>query len=200
MVNFTPGENIANQGAVMTWNDTPANPDIRIYASAPTHVVVDVVGYWYPATNEIDGGSFQAGGGPPSTFYDPQAGPANLKFLAPPATVTVGDPAQIVIVNSSRAFGTWWDEANGLVLGICFENLGVPGAQIQAVGPGMGAAPGNDIRVRGQQTVPMALNAAFAVPAGVYDVGLCGFVRGGFDPNRWDRNDDGYTTAFVILP
>ena len=74
MVNFTAGENVANQGTILTWYSTAADPDIKIYASAATDVVVDVVGYWYPATNEIRDGSFQAGGGPPLQLMIPKMG------------------------------------------------------------------------------------------------------------------------------
>jgi hypothetical protein len=196
MLNFTPGENIANQGAVMTWFGTAADPDIRIYASAATDVVVDVVGYWYPSKNEIISGNFQAGGGPPSNFYDPEEGPANLKFLAIPATVTVDGPGQLIHVVSSKGFGSW-GEADGLVLAICYERTDVP-ATIQVVGPGVGSPPGNPIKVEYGPYL-QSLNAGFGVPAGNYDVGLCGFVRNGFGgAAAWDRNGAGYTTAIVI--
>jgi hypothetical protein len=204
MVNYTAGENVANQGAVKTWFSTAATPDIKIFASSATNVVVDVVGYYYPTQNEIRDGSFQAGGGFPDTFFDPANGIINLKFLAPPATVTVDGPGQLIHVVSSRAFGTNFGFASGLVLSICSERTDVPAA-ITPVLPGMGAAPGNDIGLFGAgQTIPMSLNAAVVLPAGApasyprsYDVGLCGFVRFG-NAFQWDRNDAGYTTAFVV--
>jgi hypothetical protein len=44
LVNFRPGENIANAAAVQTYY--AVGQELRIYASQPTHVVVDVMGYY----------------------------------------------------------------------------------------------------------------------------------------------------------
>ena len=85
------------------------------------------------------------------------------------------------------------------MLAICYERTDVP-ATITPVGPGVGSPPnGNPIKVE-YGPHPMSLNAG-SVPAGNYNVGLCGYVapdQPGNGAADWDRNDAGYTTAFVI--
>ena len=108
-------------------------------------------------------------------------------------------PNQMIHVVSSKGLGSN-NYAWGLVLAICYERTDVP-ATITPVGPGVGSPPnGNPINVEYGPHL-MSLNAGFPVPAGNYDVGLCGYVAPGQPGNGaadWDRNDAGYTTALVI--
>jgi hypothetical protein len=115
----------------------------------------------------------------------------------------VDNPNQFIHVVSSKALGSSFGAGGGfdLVLAICSENLGVPGSPLVVVGPGVGVAPGNAIAMAPGQTVLQSLNAGFGRPAGTYDVGLCGWIRGGSAcAGCWDLNDAGYTTAFVVTP
>jgi hypothetical protein len=205
MVNFTAGENVANQGAVKTWFAGPANPDIKIFASAPTDVVADVVGYYYDATNEVISGDFKRGAA--LAIYDPVDGLANLKFLTDPATVDVTAPNQLIHVVSSKAFGSsgipCGSDVTGLRLSICYEKIDPPVGVITSVGAGVGGTNPIAIRAGGfgfaGHTTLQSLNAGISVGPGVYNVGLCGYTLPG-NAVCWDQNDAGHTTAFVVQP
>jgi hypothetical protein len=190
MVNFTPGENIANQGAVMTWFSTGAtpelDPDIKIYASAATDVVVDVVGYWYPATNEIVDDDFATGTGAalnPDIFF---------KFLVEPAVVEVTGPDQFIHVVSHKAMGsTLATGALNLMLSICYDTPGGALTNVTTYVTGL--------RVPQGSRIPMGLSAIFSgLAPGVYDVGLCGRVTAAGNVAQWNNNGRGYTSAFVV--
>ena len=193
MVNFTAGTNIANQGAVRTRVGTAAQADIKIYASAPTHVVVDVVGYYYDVEDVFVSEAFESGAAP----NDP--GPTN-QWLAPVAQVEVTRPNQNIFVHSERAFGTTIQGgAANLDLNICWSTTVNPDFQagVGVVGIAMNAHPvvGPTRNIQGLSAIiidplPNAPNYPVAV-----NVGLCGTDNGN---GSWNNNGSGRTTAFIV--
>jgi hypothetical protein len=117
------------------------------------------------------------GGGPnPSAAY---------AFFGMPASVTVTDPKQRVLVVSTNSFGTLGSSAAALNLFICYQQ---PGGPLTLVGNGM-----LGMQLPANTKVPMSMSKVLALAAGEYKVGLCG--TGG---DHWDNNDWGTTTALVF--
>lgn len=197
MVNFA-GKNIANQGSVKTWFAGGAgNPDLKIFASAPTHVVADVTGYYYDVDDVFISEDFQDAGG--AVNFDPTQ---QLKFLVQPAQVVVTRPNQNIFVTSQKAFGsTNPGGARGLRLAICYDGPGIGNAQPVGgfvTGLAMGTNSGNpdQRQLQGLSAMIMDLQPPF-FPA-TYDVGLCGRTTTAAQAANWDYNGRGYTTAFVV--
>jgi hypothetical protein len=197
MLSFTAGENNSNQGAVKTWHRNAANPDIKIYASSSTDVVVDVVGYYYDVEALFVDEDFNSGPAP----YVP--GP-HLRFLAPIAVVDVTRNNQKIFVDSTNLFCSDYDKASDLTLWICYQNVEMPNFDgIEKVGEGLGetgsGGPVNDGQIWMRQGIPMGMSAfIYDLPKGKYNVGLCGSSPN--DYQDWDgcHGPRGYTTAFVV--
>ena len=180
MVNFTAGENVANQGAIRTRVAGAGQPDIKIYASVPTNVVVDVVGYYYDVEDVFIDEAFNSGDG----FA---VGPSRA-WLAPIAQVRVTRANQNIFVHSEKAFGTGRDYADDLDLNICYSTTATPdewaGAWVR------------DVSLQPYQRVIQGLSALIIDPGvGLYNVALCGYSD---DHPDWDSNSTGRTTAFVV--
>jgi hypothetical protein len=181
MVNFTAGENVANQGAVRTRVAGAGQPDIKIYASVPTNVVVDVAGYYYDVEDVFIDEDFNSGGG----FA---VGPS-LAWLAPIAQVEVTRANQNIFVFSEKAFGSTHREGAGdLDLNICYSTTATPdnaaGAEVR------------NIRVQYNTRVIQGLSALIIDPGvGLWNVALCGDSS---EHPRWNSNSRGRTTAFVV--
>jgi hypothetical protein len=203
MLSFTAHQNNQNQGAVKTWSRNASQPDIRIYASAPTDVVVDVVGYYYDVEALFVDEDFNSGPAPNQLHVGP-----HLDFLAPVAVVEVTRNNQKIFVDSTNLFcssfpQSWWDnyEASDLTLYICWEDVDNPNV-LTTVGAGMGDFPPNGVRnaqIDPFQGIPMGMSAfIYDLPRGKYNVGLCGA-----SPRDWQQWNQchgprGYTTAFVV--
>ncbi len=129
----------------------------------------------------VDGG-FASGDGP--------APNSTLTFLAPAVNMTLTKAGQRILVNGARALGS--SHVNGgaaLTLWICHQ---IGGAALTAVGPGMGG-----LQVGPNRRVSFSLSAIISgLPAGTYNVGLCGTAPNPFAP--WNNNGTGYTTAVIF--
>ncbi len=195
LVNFRPNQNIANAANIFTTFGTPAAPDIQVFASASTHVVIDVMGYFYDVEDVFISEGYQDFGG--GAEFDPIA---QVGFLVQPAQVVVTRPNQNIFVISSKAFGTVDNTgADGLRLNICYDG---PGSTNPV--PVGAWVPGIEVDVDNQdarllQTLS-ALIVDLAPPAfpATYDVGLCGNDPGADAGADWNNNGRGMTTAFVV--
>ncbi len=58
LVNFKLGTNIANAATIRTRFSTSAVPDITVFTSATAHIIIDVLGYYYPAKGSQEGREF----------------------------------------------------------------------------------------------------------------------------------------------
>ena len=112
---------------------------------------------------------------------------AATAFIAPTTQVTVAANQKVHVV-SDRALGTAGAAANGLNLYICYQLVG--GAVTLVGGGSLGhALPANTRILYGLSAVITAL------PAGTYNVGLCGSAAA---PANWNSGEWGYTTALVF--
>ncbi len=116
---------------------------------------------------------------------------ATTQFLAPPAVVTVG-AGQAVHVTSNKAFGSVsTGGADSLDLFICHRPQGST-ATPTTFGQGI-----FNNRVAQDTRVTMGLSAVMSLPAGSYEVGMCGDADGNAN---WNNNEFGYTSAMVVTP
>jgi hypothetical protein len=113
---------------------------------------------------------------------------SNLNFLVFPAIVTLTETAGIMI-NSSRTLGTTTGITTGTFnMYICYRNTN--GGNIITMGGGM-----LGLRLPANTRIPFSLSFSTPLlPAGIYEVGLCGACS---DPSQWNSNDWGYTTAMA---
>jgi hypothetical protein len=113
---------------------------------------------------------------------------SNLNFLVFPAIVTLTETAGIMI-NSSRTLGTTTGITTGTFnMYICYRNTN--GGNIITMGGGM-----LGLRLPANTRIPFSLSYSTPLlPAGIYEVGLCGACS---DPSQWNSNDWGYTTAMA---
>jgi hypothetical protein len=114
--------------------------------------------------------------------------PSNLNFLVFPAIVTLTETAGIMI-NSTRTLGTTTGITTGTYnIYICYRNTN--GGTITTMGGGM-----LGLRLPANTRIPFSLSYSTPLlPAGIYEVGLCGNCS---DPSQWNSNDWGYTTAMA---
>ncbi|MHC1774995.1 MAG: hypothetical protein AB9834_06220 [Lentimicrobium sp.] len=114
--------------------------------------------------------------------------PSDLDFLVFPAIVTITETAGIMI-NSSRTLGTTAGITTGTFnIYICYRNTN--GGNIITMGGGM-----LGLRLPANTRIPFSLSYSTPLlPAGIYEVGLCGNCN---DPSQWNSNDWGYTTAMA---
>jgi hypothetical protein len=110
---------------------------------------------------------------------------ATLQFFGAPATVTVSDASQRVLVNANAAFGTSGAPAGALNLFICYRQ---PPGPVTSVGNGIAG-----LQLPANSKVPMGLSKVLQLPPGQYLVGLCGTGGAG-----WNNNDWGTTSALVF--
>lgn len=114
--------------------------------------------------------------------------PSDLNFLVFPAIVTLTETAAIMI-NSSRTLGTTTGITTGTFnIYICYRNTN--GGNLINMGGGM-----LGLRLPANSRIPFSLSYSTPLlPAGTYEVGLCGAC---IDPSQWNSNDWGYTTAMA---
>jgi hypothetical protein len=111
-----------------------------------------------------------------------------LNFIGPAVSVMLASNAT-VLVTSHKAVGSIRSTGGtGLNLDICYRPAG--GSPVQ-VGIGM-----NALRVPQNTRVGQSLSTTLALPAGTYDVGMCGSST---NFSSWNDNGGGITTA-VIFP
>ena len=195
MVNYTPGQNIANQGTIKTRYNA-SNPEITVFSSQASDLVIDVLGYYYNVAPLFLDEDFQSGSGATPGYH--------TSFLAPVAQVEITKRGQKVFVDSTNLFCAdrkgGQDDAKGLELWICYQNV-QPGSLLTKVGAGIGDIdPGNDnhIELDEDQAIPMGMSAfIYDLAPGIYNVGLCGET---YDIDDWDgcHAPKGYTTTFVV--
>jgi len=126
-------------------------------------------------------GALAKGGGPnPSS---------TLAFFGKPALVDVPSANARVLVVSSNGFGAGSSGASQLSLTICHQAEG-SAAPVRA-----GGSSGNilGLSLPANTRVPMGMSYILEVPAGKYQVGLCGTGGAG-----WTNNDWGTTSALVF--
>lgn len=113
---------------------------------------------------------------------------SDLNFLVFPAIVTLTETAGIMI-NSSRTLGTTTGITTGTFnMYICYRNTN--GGNLITMGGGM-----LGLRLPANTRIPFSLSYSTPLlPAGIYEVGLCGACS---DPSQWNSNDWGYTTAMA---
>lgn len=113
---------------------------------------------------------------------------SHLSFLVFPAIVTITETAGIMI-NSTRTLGTTTGITTGTFnIYICYRNTN--GGNIITMGGGM-----LGLRLPANSRIPFSLSYSTPLlPAGIYEVGLCGACS---DPSQWNSNDWGYTTAMA---
>lgn len=113
---------------------------------------------------------------------------SHLSFLVFPAIVTITETAGIMI-NSTRTLGTTTGITTGTFnIYICYRNTN--GGNIITMGGGM-----LGLRLPANTRIPFSLSYSTPLlPAGIYEVGLCGACN---DPSQWNSNDWGYTTAMA---
>jgi hypothetical protein len=113
---------------------------------------------------------------------------SNLSFLVVPAIVTLTETAGIMI-NSTRGLGTTIGITTGTInMYICYRNIN--GGAITTLGGGIFG-----LRLPANTRIPFSLSfSTDFLPAGVYEVGLCGTCN---DPIQWNSNEFGYTTAMA---
>jgi hypothetical protein len=109
-----------------------------------------------------------------------------LAFIGPVANVAVANTSTKVHVTSHRYLGALATAANSLNLYICYQP--VAGA-LTSVGGGMLGA-----QVPANTRIPFGMSAVVTgVPAGTYNVGLCGSSTNA----NWTNNEWGYTSVIV---
>jgi hypothetical protein len=112
-----------------------------------------------------------------------------LQFVAQTIVVTVSG-GQRVLVLSHRALGTTVAAGAGsLNLFICYEPAA--GGTLNSVGGGLFG-----LRVGANTRLPFGLSSILAVPAGTYNVGLCGYTSDG--NANWNSNEFSYTSALIF--
>jgi hypothetical protein len=109
-----------------------------------------------------------------------------LQFLAPPVSVTVAAGQSIHVV-STAVLGTNFNNADDLDIAICFQGQ-------SDTSPTKQGGNVDNLQMIGVQMYPFTLSSVMTLPAGTYDVGLCGQDFSGF----WDRRETGKTTALVF--
>jgi hypothetical protein len=97
VINFRPGETIANAASVKV----AADRTVKVYASASVDVIIDVVGYFVPAAAGVPASAGAGGGGlftavAPIRVYDAGVDPAGL---------LAGKADRVVSVASTQAGG-----------------------------------------------------------------------------------------------
>ncbi len=112
LVNFKQGTNIANAATIETRFSTNAStPDISVFvANAPAHVIMDVMGYYYPATEQLEEREFATMFGIPASITTI----GSLSFFAP-------GPGKVVV--RATATGRISGDIQHLVFGVV-DNLG----------------------------------------------------------------------------
>jgi hypothetical protein len=134
--------------------------------------------------------AFNSGGG-----ASPQAPTANetYPFLSTTVQVTVA-AGQKVSVWATKALGTSGVSggASNLNIALCYRST-APGSFTQSVG---GAILGLRAVANTRQT--QSINGVIVnLPAGTYDVGMCGYTDAANVPN-WNSNEYSYVTAMVL--
>ncbi|MFO0616685.1 MAG: collagen-like protein [Polyangiaceae bacterium] len=115
----------------------------------------------------------------------------NFSFISAPVSVVTTGFGNFIEVRAEASLGsTTAGGANNLTLSICRQDAGM-GALIELsnyIG---------DLRVAQNTRVPFALVARFALPAGTYSFGLCGFTSVTGEGAKWNNNDRSRTTVVV---
>lgn len=182
VLNYRPtySDPISNAVTVVTGYGLGAAKDINIYAKRTTHVIIDVMGYYYDIDSVFIDEDFVTG------WEDNPS--ADIQFLAPPAEVTLTRDGQKIHVVSHKALGAGTDPAAGLRLWICYQSGGLG---LNTVGGGS-----YGMEVPANTRIPMGLSAIIeGLPPDTYQVGLCGTDDG---DGNWTNNEYGYTSAFVF--
>ncbi|MCO5257707.1 MAG: hypothetical protein M9926_13225 [Lentimicrobium sp.] len=111
-----------------------------------------------------------------------------LSFLVVPALVELSETASIMI-HSTRGLGTTTGITTGLLnIYVCYRN--VSGGAITTLGGGI-----LGMRLPANTRIPFSLSYSTGfLPAGVYEVGLCGSCN---EPSQWNSNEFGYTTGMA---
>jgi hypothetical protein len=115
---------------------------------------------------------------------------STLNFIGPTVTVALGTN-QAIFVSSSKAVGSIAAGGGvGLTINICYRPMG---GAITTAGMGL-----NNLRVpngtRISQSLSGLIEQSAMIPAGTYEVGLCGMSS---NFTSWSDNDLGTTTAIV---
>ncbi|MEM6996497.1 MAG: hypothetical protein AAF721_38690 [Myxococcota bacterium] len=143
--------------------------------------VIDSAGAWVGPPTGVIASVTASGGG--------QNVSETLDFLAPTATVTVGTGERVVMTSFKTLGSTAAGGGIGLALYACRR---LAGGSIIAGGGGM-----LGLRVPQNTSMPYGLTHVFNnLPAGTYDVGLCGSALAA-NAATWNDNEFGYTTAMV---
>lgn len=114
---------------------------------------------------------------------------SSLAFLTNPANITLTETARILI-NSTAGLGTTAgiNTAGALNVYICYRNNS--GGTITTLGAGIFG-----LRLPAGTRIPFSLSSSTGfLPAGNYDVGICGISS---DPTQWNSNEWSYTTAMA---
>lgn len=113
---------------------------------------------------------------------------STLGFLVVPAIVELTETANIMI-HSTRGLGTTTGITTGLLnIYVCYRN--VSGGAITTLGGGI-----LGMRLPANARIPFSLSYSTGfLPAGVYEVGLCGNC---IEPSQWNSNEFGYTTGMA---
>jgi Collagen triple helix repeat (20 copies) len=111
-----------------------------------------------------------------------------LAFLGPTVQLTVQAGQRVHAIASKTLGSTAAGGGTGLDLYICYRST-VIGSGIQTIGLGIAnlATPQNSRNL-------YTLSADFGLPAGTFNIGLCGDTP---SPASWNNNDNGYVTALV---